>query len=205
MAENNIDIVEFDHMSEISDEEIDVRDIFKIVFLGDSGVGKTNIMCRFTTDTFNINSKPTIGVDFGIKTIALGGHIIKLQLWDTAGQERYRTFTSAYFKDSLGMIIVYDITNMESFRSVDKWLEIAKEYIAFKSIKLLLLGNKIDLDEDRQVSILEASDYAEKHDMVFMEVSALDNRQNCVNEGFFKLIKSRVIRHHQFVFFSRRR
>ena len=194
MSDDNLEI---DHMSEISDEEVEVRDIFKIVFLGDSGVGKTNIMCRFTTDTFNINSKPTIGVDFGIKTVALGGHIIKLQLWDTAGQERYKTFTSAYFKDALGLIIIYDITKADTFRSVDKWAEIAKEHLPFGRVKMLLLGNKIDLDDLRQVSTLEAQDYARNHDMIFMEVSALDNREDCVGKAFFRLLKSCLSRYRE--------
>ena len=185
----DVQIAEFDHFSEISDEEIEVRDIFKIVFLGDSGVGKTNVMCRFTTDTFNINSKPTIGVDFGLKTLAVSDHIVKLQLWDTAGQERYKTFTAAYFKDSLGLIIVYDITNAESFKSVFKWREIAMEHVSFTDLSILLIGNKIDLDEQRQVSTLEAEDFAKKHGMMFMETSALDNRGDCVGKAFFLLIK----------------
>lgn len=193
----DVELPEFDHMSEISDEEVEVRDIFKVVFLGDSGVGKTNVMSRFTSDTFNINSKPTIGVDFGIKTVALGGHIIKLQLWDTAGQERYKTFTSAYFKDALGLIIVYDISRSETFRDVEKWREIANEHIPFGDAKTLLIGNKIDLEEQRQVSTLEAGDYAKRHGMIFMEVSALDNRNDCVGKAFFKLVRGQFIRNRQ--------
>ena len=205
MTSQDVDLPDWDHMSEISNEEVEVRDIFKLVFLGDSGVGKTNIMSRFTTDTFNINSKPTIGVDFGIKTVAIGGHIIKLQLWDTAGHERYKTFTAAYFKDSLGLIIVYDITRMESFRNVERWLEIANEHMSYKDVKLLLLGNKIDLDDERQVSQLEAGDFAKKHNMTFMEVSALDNRNDLVGSAFFKLIKGGLKRDRARVRVSRRR
>ena len=191
----DLQIAEFDHFSEISDEEVEVRDIFKIVFLGDSGVGKTNVMCRFTTDTFNINSKPTIGVDFGLKTLAVADHIVKLQLWDTAGQERYKTFTAAYFKDSLGLIVVYDICNAETFRSVAKWREIAMEHVNFQDLSMLLIGNKIDLEEERQVSALEAEDFAKKHGMLFMETSALDNRGDGVGKAFFLLIKGSLTRH----------
>jgi small GTP-binding protein len=195
MTAPDVELPDWDHMSEISNEEVEVRDIFKLVFLGDSGVGKTNLMSRFTSDVFNINSKPTIGVDFGIKTVAIAGHIIKLQLWDTAGHERYKTFTAAYFKDSLGLIVVYDITRIESFRNVEKWLEIANEHLSYKDVKLLLIGNKLDLDAERQVSQLEADDFAKKHNMIFMEVSALDNRNDLVGSAFFKLIRGLITRH----------
>lgn len=186
---SNYTFADFYYSSQGLEDDNSIGEIFKIVFMGDASVGKTNIMSRFCRNQFNINSKPTIGVDFGIKTVAIGGHIIKLQLWDTAGHERYKTFTAAYFKDSLGIIVVYDITRMESFRNVEKWLEIANEHLSYKDVKLLLIGNKIDLDEERQVSQLEAEDFAKKNNMIFMEVSALDNRNDLVGTAFFKLIR----------------
>ena len=192
---DSVDFSENDGFSHITEEEAEVKNLFKIVFLGNSGVGKTNIMCRFTTNSFNINSKPTIGVDFGIKTIVLNDSLIKLQLWDTAGQERYQTYTSAYFKDALGLIIVYDISNAESFKSVGKWIQIAKDHVDLRGCSLLLVGNKIDLENQRQVNKIEAQDFADKEGVLFVETSAFEDENNNITKAIKMLVKSSLRRH----------
>ena len=132
------------NFEEISDEEIEASNLIKIIFLGSTGVGKTNLLSRFSSDTFLPFSKPTIGVDFTVKTIQLGKHYLKLQIWDTAGQERYRSFTSAYFKDCHGIFLVYDITQRDSFKSLPNWLSLAYSSVGHKKIPIILIGNKIE-------------------------------------------------------------
>jgi len=190
-----INLSKIDHMSEVSVEDVEVTDVLKIVFLGDSGVGKTNIMSRFTHNGFDINTRPTLGVDFGIKTIGIGSRIFKLQLWDTAGQERYKSFTTTYFNDAVGLIVVYDITSPESFYNVDSWVKLALQSLDESDCKIMLLGNKIDLESDRAISTLEGQELANRLNMMFMEVSALDNRQECVGSALFKLVRSHIKRH----------
>ena len=102
------------------DEDYDY--LFKVVLIGDSGVGKSNLLSRFTQNQFNIESKSTIGVEFATKTIVTEGKTIKAQIWDTAGQERYRAITSAYYRGAVGALVVYDITKDISFENVEKWL-----------------------------------------------------------------------------------
>ena len=173
---------------EVDDEQNNVRDLLKIVFMGDSGVGKTNIMSRFNSDTFSSNSKPTIGMDFATKTVQIKNRIVRLQLWDTAGQERYLTFTSAYFKDAHGVILVYDVTNRTSFNNIGQWLKSCREHTDRDKTSVILIGNKIDLDATREVSEMEGRDYAEQHGIIFMETSALDNRGGCIDTAFYLLV-----------------
>ena len=175
--------------SEISDDEIEVSNVFKLVFVGNSGVGKTNLMTKFTRDEFTFETKPTIGLDFSTKTVRTGGHFIRMQIWDTAGQERYQSFTSTYFKDAVGIIVVYDITNQPSFAGLDKWLKIVEENINPERTSLLLIGNKIDLESDRQINTKEGKEFAEAHNMAFYETSAFDNRGNCIGKAFHALLK----------------
>ncbi len=184
-----------DHMSEVSAEDVEITDILKIVFLGDSGVGKTNIMSRFTHNAFDINTRPTLGVDFGIKTVAIGSRIFKLQLWDTAGQERYKSFTTTYFNDAVGLILVYDIADRNSFYNVESWIALALQSLDQEDTQFMLLGNKLDLEDQRAVSVKEGMDLAARYKMFFMEVSALDNRQECIGSSMFRLVKSRLTRH----------
>ena len=179
----------YSDFTEITDEEIDTQDLIKLVFLGDSGVGKTNIMSRFSNDIFNMNSKPTIGVDFAVKTIKFMNHYIKLQIWDTAGQERYRTFTSAYFKDAHGIIIVYDVTSRDSFNNIHEWMKIAYDHIDKNKASLIFLGNKTDLTEERDVSFEEGIDIAKEYRAMFMEVSAFNNSTKNINKAFYMLVK----------------
>jgi len=168
--------------------------IFKVVFLGDSGVGKTNLMTRFANNTFNPNSKPTIGVDFSMKNVVIGKSLIRVQIWDTAGQERYQTFTNAYFKEAHGVIIVYDITLKESFENVPKWLDLARTHVDMKKVTLLLIGNKTDEEDKRQVGTSEGEDFARDNGLLFMETSAQTNENDCVPRAFFMILKGMLIR-----------
>lgn len=113
----------FNHSPALEEESHDVDDVIKIVFVGDSGVGKTNLFYVFTAKQFNINSKATIGVDFLLKTVKFGPSFIKLQIWDTAGQERYKSFTNAYYQEAKGIFVVYDVTDKSTFSNVQAWLK----------------------------------------------------------------------------------
>ena len=130
-------------MATREDEEYDY--LFKIVLIGDSGVGKSNLLLRFTRNEFNLESKTTIGVEFATKTItAANNQLIKSQIWDTAGQERYRAITNAYYRGAVGALLVYDITSQVSFDNAHKWLKELKEN-ADQGIVVMLVGNKADL------------------------------------------------------------
>ena len=115
--------------------------LIKIVLVGDSGVGKTNILSRFKSNTFNIESKPTIGVEFASKSVKIKDKKVKAQIWDTAGQERYRAITGTYYKGAAGAIIIYDITKKISFNNIEKWFKELKDHLDDK-IVILLVGNK---------------------------------------------------------------
>ena len=178
----------FQKFSDVDEEESEVRDLVKLVFLGDSGVGKTNIMTRFSSDNFNMICKPTIGVDFSVKTVRTGNHVVRLQLWDTAGQERYRSFTSAYFKDAHGVLLVYDITSRASFTGVHEWLKSCIDNTNRHKTSLILVGNKTDLREQREVSEEEGRDFAIANDMLFMETTAFDHADDGIDKAFYMLV-----------------
>lgn len=147
--------------------------LFKIVLIGDSGVGKSNILSRFTRKEFNLDSKTTIGVEFAQKTLTIEGKIVRAQIWDTAGQERYRAITSAYYRGAVGALLVYDISKSSSFENVDKWLKELKDHADSQTV-VMLTGNKADLKQLRIVSTEEAATYAQKHNLAFIETSAMD-------------------------------
>mmetsp|Transcript_94503 Transcript_94503/g.130185 ORF Transcript_94503/g.130185 Transcript_94503/m.130185 type:complete len:147 (+) Transcript_94503:48-488(+) len=135
--------------------------LFKIVLVGDSGVGKTQLLSRFSRNEFTLESKTTIGVEFCTKTITNeDGKVIKAQIWDTAGQDRYRSVASAYYKGAVGALLVYDITKTESYENVSKWME-EIEKNGSESIVLMLIGNKSDLAKSREISQEDAAHYAE--------------------------------------------
>ena len=136
--------------------------LYKIVLVGDSGVGKSNILSRFITGTFSFETKTTIGVEFSSKIVALDKFTVLAQLWDTAGQERYRSITKAYYKGAIGAIIVYDITNEKSFESLVKWTKEIKDN-AECNVTLMLVGNKCDLNETRKVAAEDGIAYAAKN------------------------------------------
>ena len=145
--------------------------MFKVVLVGDSFVGKTNIMSKYLKNEFHEDSKATVGVEFGSKQFTIDGHSVKSQIWDTAGQERYKAITSAYYKGAKGAFIVYDITRKNSFESVEKWVSDVTS-VADKKITIVLIGNKSDLEDQRQVTKEEAQDKANKLEIAFMETSA---------------------------------
>ncbi|KAI8373558.1 GTP-binding protein [Choanephora cucurbitarum] len=154
--------------------EDDYDYLFKIVIIGDSSVGKSNLLSRFTNDEFNLESKSTIGVEFATKNIQIGEHTIKAQIWDTSGQERYRAITGAYYRGAVGALLVYDITRQSSFQNIDHWLKELRDH-SDENISLMLVGNKLDLaDTSRAVSTEEATQYAADSEMMFFETSALD-------------------------------
>ncbi len=128
---------------------------YKIVFLGEQGVGKTSLITRFMYDTFDDNYQATIGIDFLSKTMYLDDKTIRLQLWDTAGQERFRSLIPSYIRDSHVAIVVYDVTNRKSFEYIDKWVEDVKMERGEENVILVIVGNKSDLVEERQVSTEE--------------------------------------------------
>ena len=148
--------------------------LFKVVMIGDSGVGKSNLLMRYTKGEFNIESKTTIGVEFATKTIKTpDSKVIKAQIWDTAGQERYRAITNAYYRGAVGALLVFDVTSQRSFQNVENWLRELKQY-ADSNIVILLVGNKTDLKDQREVKREEAAQYADQHHLAYIETSALD-------------------------------
>lgn len=158
-------------MGSNTDEEYDY--LFKIVLIGDSGVGKSNLLSRFTRNEFNMESKSTIGVEFATKSIQAEGKVIKAQIWDTAGQERYRAITSAYYRGAVGALLVYDISKHSTFENVERWLKELRDN-AEANIVVMLVGNKSDLRHLRAVETDEAMSFAEQHNLAFIETSALD-------------------------------
>lgn len=153
----------------------DVYDhLFKVVLIGDSAVGKSNLLSRFTRGEFSLDSKSTIGVEFAARTIQCDGKTIKAQIWDTAGQERYRAITNAYYRGALGALLVYDITKLSTFENVERWLAELREH-ADSNIVIMLVGNKCDLRHVRAVPTEQAAAFAEKHKLSFIETSALDS------------------------------
>ncbi|KAF4036314.1 Ras family [Phytophthora infestans] len=162
--------------------------ILKVVLIGDSGVGKSNLVMRFTKNKYMPHSVQTVGFEFATKTIRVGDRRLRAQIWDTAGQERFQSLTAAYYRNAVGAMIVYDITNRSSFEHVTGWLAQVHEH-SHESLVLILVGNKCDLahlPESRQVSTLEAARFAAKHSMEFLETSALDATN--VVDAFKKLI-----------------
>lgn len=149
--------------------------LFKILIIGDSAVGKSCLLLRFADDTYTDSYISTIGVDFKIKTVEVDGKRIKLQLWDTAGQEKFRTITSAYYRGAHGIMIVYDITNKDTFENVKMWIQEIERYTPTVPMKLLV-GNKNDLVDKRVVSYETAKEYADNLDISFIEASAKDGK-----------------------------
>lgn len=168
----------------------DYDHLFKLVLIGDSGAGKSCLLLRFADDAFTDSYITTIGVDFRFKTIPVEKKTIKLQIWDTAGQERFRTITSAYYRGADGIVMVYDITDRDSFGHVDEWLTEVNRYVNESTCKILI-GNKCDMESDRQVPIEEARKKAEDLGILFIEASAKDATN--VEESF-KLMSAELIK-----------
>lgn len=149
--------------------------LFKVLLIGDAGVGKSSMLLRFTDDSFDENLGSTIGVDFKVKVVTAGEKKVKLTLWDTAGQERFRTLTSSYYRGGQGVILVYDVTRPETFENLHQWLEEIETYTPGRGSEIvkLLVGNKID--RKRAVSRESAESWARQKGMLFLETSAKDN------------------------------
>ncbi|VDP20018.1 unnamed protein product [Soboliphyme baturini] len=160
--------------------------LFKILLIGDSGVGKTCLLFRFSEDSFNNSFISTIGIDFKIRTIELDGKKIKLQIWDTAGQERFRTITTAYYRGAMGILLVYDITNEKSFDNIKNWIRNIEEH-ACSDVEKMILGNKSDMEDRRQVSKERGTQLSIEYGVKFMETSAKANYN--VEAAFFTLAR----------------
>lgn len=160
--------------------------LFKIVIIGDSGVGKSNLLSRYSRNEFNPNSRATIGVEFQTQSLAIDGREVKAQIWDTAGQERFRAVTSAYYRGAVGALLVYDVTRSATFDSVDRWLQELNTH-SDSTVARMLIGNKCDLGEIRAVSTEDGKNLAESEGLFFMETSALDSTN--VKAAFEMVIK----------------
>jgi len=168
-------------------EEYDL--LYKIVVIGDSGVGKTQLLERFSKNTFDLESKSTIGVEFSTKLINIDNLKIKLQLWDTAGQERYRAITSAYYRGAFGVILCFDLTKHISFENIIKengWYKEATNNA--DGAKYILIGTKSDLTHLRDTNKIEIDKFCSSNDIEFFETSSLDNEN--VNEAIYQLVKN---------------
>lgn len=161
--------------------------LFKLLLIGDSGVGKTCILYRFSDDAFNTTFISTIGIDFKIKTIDLGGKKIKLQIWDTAGQERFHTITTSYYRGAMGIMLVYDITNPKSFDNIAKWLRNIDEH-ANEDVEKMILGNKCDMSDKRMISRERGESIAKEHGVRFLETSAKSNIN--IDKAFYTLAEA---------------
>jgi Ras-related protein Rab-1A len=160
--------------------------IFKVLHLGNIDVGKSSLLLRYVDSVWSDTFVPTIGVDFKVKTIEIDGKKVKLQIWDTAGQERFRTVVSTYFRGAHGIFLIYDITNRDSFKNLENWLiEIEKN--ASENVLKILIGNKNDLEDERDIASDEGKAFANRNGMQFIETSAKMNTN--VNEAFETLGK----------------
>lgn len=165
--------------------------LFKLLLIGDSGVGKTCLIIRFAEDNFNSTYISTIGIDFKIRTVDIEGKRIKLQVWDTAGQERFKTITTAYYRGAMGIILVYDITDEKSFENIQNWMKSIKEN-ASAGVERLLLGNKCDMEAKRQVQREQAEKLAREHRIRFFETSAKSSVN--VDEAFSSLARDILLK-----------
>jgi small GTP-binding protein len=160
---------------------------FRLLIVGESGVGKSCILLRFADDMFESDCLSTIGVDFKVRELDLEGRRVKLQIWDSAGQERFRNITSSYYRNASAVIIVYDVTSQDSFDKVAGWIDEVRRHI---QVPLLIVGNKCDLVERRQVTTEAGTEFAQRQGLIFMETSAKVNTN--IEEAFRQLSKQLV-------------
>ncbi|XP_069490506.1 ras-related protein Rab-18-like [Ambystoma mexicanum] len=163
----------------------------KLLMIGESGVGKSSLLLRFTDDTFDKQIGATIGVDFKVKRLIVDGNQVKLAIWDTAGQERFRTLTPSYYRGAQGVILVYDVTRRETLQKLVIWLNELDTYSTKANMVKMLVGNKID-KTDREVDRNEGLQFARKHSMLFIEASAksCDGVQCAFEEVAEKIIQT---------------
>lgn len=164
--------------------------LFKFILIGDSTVGKTCVLTRFVDGWFKTDSDPTIGVEFGSKVIKCkSGVTVRLQVWDTAGQESFRSITRSYYRGAIGALLVYDITNADSFDNLPSWLKDSLD-ATNQNIGLVLVGNKVDLEGERQVDMNDAKEFAKENNLLFLETSA-KNGQNI--EKIFQILSEQIL------------
>lgn len=168
----------------------DYKFLFKVVLIGNAGVGKTSLVKRFTQNIFPMGQQSTIGVDFMIKNLIIDGEKVKLQIWDTAGQERFRSITQSYYRSANALILVYDISSQATFDCLPQWLSEIETY-AGSNVLTYLVGNKCDKVARREIPREKADDFASRHDMVFIETSAkeCDNVDQLFSQIAQKLTK----------------
>jgi len=166
--------------------------LFKLLLVGDSGVGKTSLLLRFTANSFSDTIRNTVGVDLKVKMVKMNGAVLKLTVWDTAGQERFRTLTSAYYRGAHGVILVYDITARSSFDALSHWLNEIDIYSTNDETVRMLIGNKSDCDQtQRQVTREQGNAFARQHNMLFIEASAKTKEgvQTAFDELIYKILE----------------
>ncbi|KAI1852452.1 hypothetical protein JX265_011085 [Neoarthrinium moseri] len=167
--------------------------LIKLLLIGDSGVGKSCCLLRFSEDSFTPSFITTIGIDFKIRTIELDGKRVKLQIWDTAGQERFRTITTAYYRGAMGILLVYDVTDQRSFDNIRTWFANVEQH-ATEGVNKILIGNKCDWEDKRVVSTEQGEALAKELGIPFLEVSAKSNIN--IDKAFYSLaadIKKRAV------------
>ncbi|CAO1391236.1 unnamed protein product [Diamesa serratosioi] len=168
----------------------DYDHLFKLLIIGDSGVGKSSLLIRFSDNVFSGSYITTIGVDFKIRTVVINGERVKLQIWDTAGQERFRTITNTYYRGTHGVIVVYDVSNGESFANVKRWLQEIDTNCEI--VNKVLVGNKNDDPQSKVVVTEDAQRFAQQMDIPLFETSA---KENINVEDMFLAITEKVLRH----------
>lgn len=173
------------------DMDQDVLTVLKLLMIGESNVGKSSIILRFTEDEFYENMQSTVGMDYKTKQITIDGNVIKLAIWDTAGQERFRTLTPSYYRDGQGAILVYDVTDRVTFVKLETWLNELNTYCNKTDIVKMVVGNKIDLP-NREVSTEEGLQFARRHQTLYIESSAktADGIKCCFEELVQKIIQT---------------
>ena len=167
--------------------EIDFNYLLKYIIIGDSAVGKSNILTQYVYEKFNEEFQSTLGVEFASKNVIIDGKIYRIQIWDTAGAENFRSITRAYYKNSICAFIVYDITQRNTFENVKLWLDDIHNQCPQTTL-LVLVGNKIDLESERQISYEEGEDFAQKNNMYFFETSAKTGKN--IENLFLKSVKT---------------
>mmetsp|Transcript_42709 Transcript_42709/g.58062 ORF Transcript_42709/g.58062 Transcript_42709/m.58062 type:complete len:203 (+) Transcript_42709:29-637(+) len=163
----------------------------KLMMIGDQAVGKTAMLVRYTEDDFKESVLPTIGIDFKVKTVQIEGKRVKLQIWDTAGQERFRTITQAYYRGAMGILLIYDVTNSKTLQNVRNWVRNI-EGNAPQTVNKILVGNKCDMESERQVPRADGEKLASEYGIKFYETSARSNTN--VSEAFLTLATDVVAR-----------
>ena len=169
----------------------DIDELFNIVMIGNSGVGKSCMLMQYVEHSFTTNFFNTIGVDFKMKTLPIDDKEVRLQIWDTAGQEKFNSITCNYYRKAHGIMIVFDITDLESFEAVKKWLAEIRNY-AQDDVSKILIGNKCDLESKRQVTIEDAKRFAAENSMEYLETSAAEEVN--IDNAFRKMAKMLLAR-----------